>query len=186
MLFKRYSKYSITIFLCLFSASVYLWFLNIEYEKRIELLYAIGVYDSLNFKIFLATFTHTKLTHLFFNMVGISILGGWLENCLDKLQYFITIVVSIFFSWLYYILRVPIKPAVGASGLVFGFLGVFIGLQNRTIRRITLILAIALIIITLPNLPPDATDIHLAGFLIGVLLSIIFSYANEQPNPALS
>jgi len=119
-------------------------------------------------------------------MAGIAILGGWLESYLGKLRYLITIAVCIFSSWLYYILLIPTKPAVGTSGLAFGFLGVFIGLQNSIIRRVALFLAIALVIITLPNFPPNATDIHVAGFFAGVLLSIIFSYSKGQPNPTLS
>lgn len=82
-------------------------------------------------RLFLSMFLHANLMHLLFNtFFGIAILGAGLEKLLGSVKYALVFLISGLGASLFiYFINLLLKPesiTIGASGAIFGVLGVFL------------------------------------------------------------
>jgi membrane associated rhomboid family serine protease len=125
--------------------------------------------------ILFAPFLHGSLAHLLANSIPFAILG-WLVMLRDSRHFtFVTVAAMIASGGLAWLIGASGSVHVGASGVIFGYLGflIFSGWYSRSFGAILLsILAVAfwggLIFGVLPGHPGISWQAHLGGFLGGV------------------
>lgn len=141
-------------------------------------------------------FVHGNFTHLFFNMIGLYMVGPEVERVLGARRYLIYYFVSVVGAALLQMLVTPLLrgefgPMVGASGGVFGLLlafGMFFP-QRRVLLLIPPIPMKAWVFVTLYGLIELAMGVfgtqqgvahfaHLGGMLAGFL---VLSFWRNQP-----
>ncbi len=126
--------------------------------------------------IILAPFLHGDFTHLMANTIPFAILG-WLVMLQNTKDFFIVTLYSIFFSgvgvWLF---AQPNSITVGASGVVFGYLGFL--LLRGYFQKNTPSIALSLMVVflyggmvwgVLPSNPHVSWLAHLFGFIGGIV-----------------
>jgi membrane associated rhomboid family serine protease len=127
---------------------------------------------------------HGGVLHLFTNMVGLLWLGPIIVNRLGTSAFwYIAALSALGAGGLFAALSVTGMPSVGASGVLFGFLGTVVTWEvlDRQARRESLkplvqqgfaLLAIN-VVLTLSSVAAIAWQAHLGGFLAGVLCGTI-------------
>ena len=100
------------------------------YEKTA--LYGPLVDSGEIWRLFTVALVHGGLTHLFFNMFSLLVLGNPIEEALGKARFLVISFTSLLTGSLasIYLNSYP-HVSVGASGAVFGLFGAFIALRNR-------------------------------------------------------
>lgn len=124
--------------------------------------------------ILFAPFLHGSLAHLLANTIPFAILG-WLVMLRDSRHFtYVTFVAMIASGGMAWLLGASGSVHVGASGVIFGYLGflIFSGWYARNLGSIILsILAIAfwggLLLGVLPGHPGISWQAHLGGFIAG-------------------
>ena len=83
-------------------------------------------------RLFTVALVHGGLTHLFFNMFSLLVLGNPIEAALGKLRFLVIFFISLLTGSLasVYLNSAP-HVSVGASGAIFGLFGAFIALGKR-------------------------------------------------------
>ncbi len=83
-------------------------------------------------RLFTVALVHGGLTHLFFNMFSLLVLGNPIEEAFGKARFLVIFFTSLLTGSLasIYLNSYP-HVSVGASGAVFGLFGAFIALRNR-------------------------------------------------------
>jgi rhomboid protease GluP len=83
-------------------------------------------------RLFTVALVHGGLTHLFFNMFSLLVLGNPIEAALGKVRFLVIFFTSLLTGSLasIYLNSYP-HVSVGASGAIFGLFGAFIALRNR-------------------------------------------------------
>jgi membrane associated rhomboid family serine protease len=100
------------------------------YEKAA--LFGPLVQSGQYWRLFTVALVHGGLTHLFFNMFSLLVLGNPIEAALGKTRFLIIFFVSLLTGSLASIyLNSGPHDSVGASGAIFGLFGAFIALRNR-------------------------------------------------------
>ena len=97
-------------------------------------------------RLFTVALVHGGITHLFFNMFSLLVLGNPVEAALGKARFLIIFFVSLLTGSLasIYLSSSP-YVSVGASGAVFGLFGAFIAMRkmiNEGVRDIYLIIGL--------------------------------------------
>ncbi len=132
--------------------------------------------------ILLAPFLHANLAHLTANTASLLVLG-WLVMLRDPRHFalvaFIAAVGGGLLAWL---LGAPGSVHIGASGVIFGFLGflIFAGWYARSFGSIVLSIGVTtlwggLVFGVLPGTPGISWQEHLGGFLGGALAARWFA-----------
>ncbi len=123
---------------------------------------------------FTAIFTHANLAHLGFNMLFLLLFGLRLEEKQfeDRAIYFAYLVSGILASFLSLSLFFfSSSVSVGASGAVFGMLGVNVGLEKRYDNSVyKRILGFSLILFIFSAGPNTNVFAHFFGFIVGYIL----------------
>jgi membrane associated rhomboid family serine protease len=125
--------------------------------------------------ILFAPFLHGSLGHLLANSIPFAILG-WLVMLRDSRHFtYVTVVAMIASGALAWLIGASGSVHVGASGVIFGYLGflIFSGWYTRSLGSVLLsILAVVfwggLIFGVLPGHPGISWQAHLGGFIGGV------------------
>ena len=82
-------------------------------------------------RLFSVALVHGGLTHLFFNMFSLLVLGNPVEAALGKARFLVIFLVSLLTGSLASIyLNSAAQVSVGASGAVFGLFGAFIAMRK--------------------------------------------------------
>ena len=83
-------------------------------------------------RLFTVALVHGGLTHLFFNMFSLLVLGNPIEAALGKARFLVIFFISLLTGSLasIYLNSAP-HVSVGASGAIFGLFGAFIALGKR-------------------------------------------------------
>jgi membrane associated rhomboid family serine protease len=125
-------KRSATLSLITLISGAYL--LNLVYPTFYEKTALFGpLVDSGEiWRLFTVALVHGGLTHLFFNMFSLLVLGNPIEEALGKARFLVIFFTSLLTGSLasIYLNSYP-HVSVGASGAVFGLFGAFIALRNR-------------------------------------------------------
>jgi membrane associated rhomboid family serine protease len=83
-------------------------------------------------RLFSVALVHGGLTHLFFNMFSLLVLGNPIEAALGKARFLVIFFISLLTGSLASIyLTNDLHVSVGASGAIFGLFGAFIALRKR-------------------------------------------------------
>ena len=83
-------------------------------------------------RLFTVALVHGGLTHLFFNMFSLLVLGNPIEAALGKARFLVIFFASLLTGSLASIyLTNELYVSVGASGAIFGLFGAFIAMRNR-------------------------------------------------------
>lgn len=120
-------------------------------------------------------FLHSGLIHVAFNMVALYFLGTFAESAFGRWRFFTLYVLSGFSGGLAYLyFGMFDRPAVGASGAIFGLLGSILGYalrrgtfswQNPLIRQLLILLALNVYLgISIENISNTA---HMGGLVGG-------------------
>ena len=135
------------------------------------------------YRFLTSMFTHFGITHLLGNMVILIALGARIENIIGRLNYVIVYIVTglaaAFASYINFFCNDIYDYSAGASGAIFGLLGVLvvIAFYNKgRVKDLSLMNMLILFILTLVDgLMSEGIDnvAHAAGFMAGILLSLI-------------
>ena len=125
-------KRSATLSLITVISAAYL--LNLVYPTFYEkaALYGPLINSGEYWRLFTVALVHGGLTHLFFNMFSLLLLGNPIEAALGKTRFLVIFFTSLLTGSLASIyLTNDLHVSVGASGGVFGLFGAFIAMRNR-------------------------------------------------------
>jgi membrane associated rhomboid family serine protease len=82
-------------------------------------------------RLFTVALVHGGLTHLFFNMFSLLVLGNPVEEALGKARFLVIFFISLLTGSLASIyLTNQLYVSVGASGAIFGLFGAFIAMRK--------------------------------------------------------
>ncbi|WP_245579904.1 rhomboid family intramembrane serine protease [Brevibacterium album] len=115
--------------------------------------------------------------HLMFNMVGVFFFGGFLERALGSLRFLVVYALSALGgSAAVLLLSSPFDPSwitlhVGASGALFGLLGVVLAPTRRLDRNLGGAVAFLVLNLVFSFVTPGVSwESHLGGLLVGFAL----------------
>ncbi len=134
------------------------------------------------YRIFSAIFVHANLYHFLNNALGIYIFGSRIERVYGKFNIFMTFMLAAIFGNIFTILLLPHTASVGASGGVFGLIGlalgvtivnrnILLGLDFNTIAIMTVFMVASSFVV------PDVNAVaHITGLIVGLLISVYFVF----------
>ena len=133
--------------------------------------------------LFTSMFAHIYFAHLFFNMFSLFFIGGFLEKIIGRKRFFWLYIISGLLGGIFFVLSGLIFnndiPGVGASGALFGVLGVLVVLVPYS--KIYLIVGPLIVIIGdtvlsffLPNFSPIIASV--SNILILIMIFSLFSF----------
>ena len=145
-------------------------------------------------RLLTSVFLHSGLLHLAFNMVALYFLGTFAESAFGRWRFFTLYVLSGLSGGVAYLYFGAFdRPAVGASGAIFGLLGSILGYalrrgtfswQNPLIRQLLILLAFNVYLgLSIPNISNTAHMGGLAGgFAFGWLMApTVYSQKKWRP-----
>ena len=142
------------------------------------------------YRFFTAMFTHFGLAHLFGNMVILIALGARVENLLGKFEYLVAYIVtgltSSVVSYFECLAHGTYDYAAGASGAIFGLLGILVAIAVKNkgrVKDLSLMNMIILLVLTIVNgqLSEGIDNVaHIAGFTAGIVVGVILLLANQK------
>ena len=150
-----------------------------------------GISEKRQYYRFLTSmFTHFGITHIFGNMVILIALGARIENIIGRLNYVIIYIVTglaaAFASYINFFYNDIHAYSAGASGAIFGLLGVLvvIAIYNKgRVRDLSLVNMLILFILTLADgLMSEGVDnvAHAVGFIAGILAGVLLLLTNQK------
>jgi membrane associated rhomboid family serine protease len=136
------------------------------------------VADGDYWRLLTAAFLHASIPHVLFNMMALYIFGPFVEQALGRWRFIAAyLTMAVFSSVFVYVINAPSTVTVGASGAIFGLLGIALILLLRAkqdVRSLLVLLAINAVISTQGNISWEG---HLGGFISGLILGAAFAYA---------
>ncbi|MEJ3742029.1 rhomboid family intramembrane serine protease [Actinomycetes bacterium KLBMP 9797] len=140
--------------------------------------------------VFFAPFLHNGFNHLYGNSVPLILLGTFVLAAGTRRFLYSTLLI-IFVSGLgVWITGDPNTVVVGASGVIFGYLGLLLmrGIVERSWWNFGVVVFVGLLygwqlIGVLPTDQPVSWQGHLFGFLGGLAAAILFRAKRELPYP---
>ncbi|MGH8940431.1 MAG: rhomboid family intramembrane serine protease, partial [Actinomycetes bacterium] len=146
------------------------------------LLQVVGVADNEYYRLLTAAFLHGGLLHLALNMYALYLFGPPLEAALGRVRFVALYVLSALGgSALSYAFSDPSRPALGASGAVFGLLGAYLVVSRRMGRDASGVMVLLVINFVYGFLVPRIDwRAHLGGLVAGALVALVLAYAPKQ------
>lgn len=153
---------------------------------NVEAIHSEGQY----YRFFTSIFTHFGLEHLFGNMVVLIALGARIEGIAGRVNYFIIYITTglvgsvLSYADCYY--NDTYDYAAGASGAIFGLLGVLvvIAVANKgRVRDLSLTNMLILLILTVVNgfLSEGIDNVaHVGGFAAGLIAGVLLMLTNQK------
>ena len=140
------------------------------------------------YRLFTSCFVHFGFEHLFSNMLGLFAMGMYVEKYFGKLKFTIFYILSGLGGSLMILFfdlnaRGPQDYVLGAgaSGSIFGLVGIFIvfALSEETKDEFPLPRVLfGIILIFIPSFMDERISLkaHAGGFIVGLILGMIFMY----------
>jgi len=138
-------------------------------------------------RILTSAFLHLGLVHIFFNMYALAAFGPVIEELFGHLEYLVIYLLSAIGGSVLTLLLTPSQSAAGASGAIFGLLGLaFVVSWRRHLvisrqARFLLSQAGGLILVNLVitfAVPRISWTGHLGGLLVGGLVGLLVAPGN--------
>lgn len=132
------------------------------------------------YRLVTSSFLHVTIDHFLFNIFALYILGKFIESLYGKFHLFIAYLLAGVFSSLFSLMFVIEGISLGASGAVYGLLGIIIVhllIHGRINAKLLIQIAVIFIVISvLSQLFANINHYaHIGGLLSGVLLAIIYN-----------
>jgi membrane associated rhomboid family serine protease len=131
------------------------------------------------YRLISATFLHQQTFHIALNMIVLWMFGRPLEAQLGRVRYIATyLICGLGGSCASYLFNPPGTASLGASGAVFGLIGVLVVVERRFGSNPAPVL-IYLAILLVPGIVISNVDwrAHVGGLLVGFALGAIYAYA---------
>jgi membrane associated rhomboid family serine protease len=121
------------------------------------------------YRLITAAFLHLNISHIFFNMVTLAIIGSPVEANLGKVRFLALYLLSAAGGSVSSYLLSPYNSlGVGASGAIFGLMGAYFVLARRNRSETTTVLALIGVNLVIDFLQPGIDwRAHLGGLAIG-------------------
>ena len=150
--------------------------------------YGYSVFKDFQFyRLITCMFMHFSVVHLGGNMIYLAFAGTQAERGVGHLRFFLIYMLSgiaaSLFSSAYYLLSDINTVSAGASGAIYGVIGIILYLtaKNRGSigsKRMMTRIAIVIIFLLYSNIMYSGTQVdaaaHIAGLIFGILLSLAF------------
>lgn len=150
-----------------------------------------GVLSGCVWELITSMFMHSGITHLLCNMISLYCMGMFVEGLLGTKKFLITYFASGIAGGLVFIGYAMMthsysSAAVGASGAIFGLLGVYAYIivkehkRNRILmyppsqQDVTSLFVMIAINVFISLTPGIAWEAHLGGLVCGALLAVVF------------
>jgi membrane associated rhomboid family serine protease len=141
-----------------------------------HLLYYPGAIVTQPWSLITVNFTHANILHILFNMYSLFVLGPILERYLGRWRF----IVLFFLTGIGGLVAVDFftkSAVVGASGAIFGLLGVMLVLSNRIgLARPQLYITVGLNLVIGRFVPGIAWQAHVGGLIAGILLGLLIRF----------
>lgn len=183
---ENFKKARVTLLLILLNVICFIVF---NYDLNPELFYMFVqinyniIYNLEIWRLLTSMFLHADVIHLFSNMLGLLIFGAFLEQTLKTYEFIIVYFVSGLIGSLFSLLLLPLNViSLGASGAIFGLLGVSFIVILREGDKVLLIVGIVyLAYFILSSFAPGINLFaHLFGLLGGIILGYFFTKKNVR------
>src|SRR5699024_6156316 len=131
------------------------------------------------YRLISSAFLHANVEHFLFNIFALYILGKFVESIYSHVHILITFIVTALLSNVVSLTFITDSLSLGASGAVYGLLGVLVifMLINRKINT-KLIVQIALIFIVISVISSLFSNVnhyaHVGGLIYGLMLGVLF------------
>lgn len=145
---------------------------------------ALDLYTGEVYRLVTSMFLHADTVHLFNNMILLFGIGNMLENELGHIRFGVYCLLGglggSFLSIVHQLITGRFVSSIGASGIVFGLVGVLLALTFFSRKKIETVTAPRILIMivlslysgfTAPNIDNEA---HIGGLLTGFVLGILF------------
>ncbi len=130
-----------------------------------------------------SAFIHANLLHLFLNMYALYIFGSICENYVGSVKAAILYISSLFGSDILSLIILPsYTPTVGASGAIFGYVGLVLSLD--IISRKVSISEIVTILIWVLGM--GMAGVNVAAHAAGLLVGLVFGFIHKSRVESLS
>lgn len=139
--------------------------------------WVLGVDDGAVWQLLTSTFTHVAILHLAVNMFSLYMLGSFLEPIVGRLRFLAFYLISgLAGSALVVWAASPASSTVGASGAIFGLLGVLVVLFVRAGQSLAPLLPVLLINAAITFFGNGISwQGHVGGFVGGLVVAGIFT-----------
>jgi len=154
-------------------------------ETRADLIWRLAVGRAPDLTVLTAAFIHLSPGHLLFNLGGIWLFGMWVEFQLPARWYVLLVGWVLAASGLYLVLRRPVSPAIGASGIFAGVFGASLGMANNRWLAVGLSIGLTWLVFGLLQASPGGHDVHPAGILAGCVAGWLLR-GKATPAPPLT
>ena len=136
-----------------------------------------GVDDGAVWQLLTSTFTHVSIIHLAVNMLSLYMLGSFLEPIVGRLRFLVFYLISgLAGSALVVWAAAPAGSTVGASGAIFGLLGVLVVLFVRAGQSLAPLLPVLLINAGITFFGSGISwQGHVGGFIGGLVVAWIYT-----------
>ena len=139
-------------------------------------------------RIFTSMFFHADPIHLFSNMIGLLFFGATVENntIIKKYQYLIIYFTSGIIGNIFTLLLLPLNViSLGASGAIFGLLGVAFVMIATDYQPLLLFALMYLLFFVIYSFVPGFNYwAHLSGLIGGVIFGYFFYFRKRKLRPA--
>jgi membrane associated rhomboid family serine protease len=139
----------------------------------------IGVAYGEWYRLVTSIFVHESPLHLLLNMISLWWIGVPVESRLGRTRYFLAFITcGVAGSAASYVSLPPNASSLGASGAIFGLLGILVVLALR--ERLSLQPLVTVIVLNVVfdvTVPGISWQSHVGGAVAGVILGAAFSYA---------
>lgn len=137
------------------------------------------------YRLVTSTFLHVGVSHFLFNIFALYILGKFVEGIYTPWHMLITYITAGTIASLFSLVFITEGISLGASGAVYGLLGLIIIhlLITRKIKAklIFQIIAVFAVVSVLSMFTANINHYaHIGGLIVGVLLGIIFNFRRIQ------
>ncbi len=140
------------------------------------------------YRLVTSGFLHENFLHIGFNMYMLYVLGRMLEPAIGRARFLALYFTALLAGSLGALIVTPNSPSLGASGAIFGLLGVaYIEMRARGIDPwrsgiLPTILINLVISFSIPNISYGA---HIGGLIAGGLAALAFQAADRRRMPVL-
>lgn len=138
-----------------------------------------GVDDGAVWQVLTSMFTHIEIWHIAVNMFSLYVLGALLEPMLGRLRYLAVYLVSgLAGSVLVIWVGDPFRSTVGASGALFGLMGLLVVMALKSgqgLQQIGMVLVLNLGITFWPG-SGISWQAHVGGLVGGMVVALIATY----------
>jgi len=199
-------KFSITNWIIVINLVVFFLLLILNFDENVLnnffTLQANNFFSGKFWTLLPSMFTHIIPTHLIFNMISLFFVGNFLEKIIGRKKYIWFYIISGLFAGLFFvalsyffgnsglgerIFENPTMPAVGASGAIFGIIGLLAILTPfmRVYLIVGPLIAIIIQIILNSNFSPISTTINPFVNLIITIYIFISIFVMFSFNPRI-